>query len=243
MAARTAMLHVRVDNETKEQATAALGAMGLSVSDAVRLCLRRVVADQAFPPKLEIAQRPVKPPHAPPTRGKPAKLARTFVRAGDYVHTLTPHRRADSPDPEDSIARGIVKELVRLHATAAYAAAVSVKTGIRAVGVRSVRYEPSIGEVHAVACILAFDDRCLGRTAGPSAKRWMVTDARACSNHSIGDGIRDLYSRKWRAVHCAQGKFETTMSSDEDNSSWKKLCRVRAVRGQNARDTSISLLF
>ncbi|MGC1861876.1 MAG: type II toxin-antitoxin system RelB/DinJ family antitoxin [Methylocystis sp.] len=54
MAARTSMLHVRVDNETKEQATAALGAMGLSVSDAVRLFLRRVVADQAFPLELKI---------------------------------------------------------------------------------------------------------------------------------------------------------------------------------------------
>jgi DNA-damage-inducible protein J len=54
MAARTSMLHVRVDDETKEQATAALDAMGLSVSDAVRLFLRRVVADQAFPLELKI---------------------------------------------------------------------------------------------------------------------------------------------------------------------------------------------
>ncbi|MGA8172068.1 MAG: type II toxin-antitoxin system RelB/DinJ family antitoxin [Methylocystis sp.] len=54
MAARTSMLHVRVDDETKEQATAALGAMGLSVSDAVRLFLRRVVVDQAFPLELKI---------------------------------------------------------------------------------------------------------------------------------------------------------------------------------------------
>jgi DNA-damage-inducible protein J len=54
MAARTSMLHVRVDDETKEKATAALGAMGLSVSDAVRLFLRRVVADQAFPLELKV---------------------------------------------------------------------------------------------------------------------------------------------------------------------------------------------
>jgi len=54
MAARTSMLHVRVDDETKEQATAALGAMGLSISDAVRLFLRRVVADQAFPLELKV---------------------------------------------------------------------------------------------------------------------------------------------------------------------------------------------
>lgn len=48
------MLHVRIDDKTKEQATEALNAMGLSVSDAVRLFLRRVVADQAFPLELKV---------------------------------------------------------------------------------------------------------------------------------------------------------------------------------------------
>jgi DNA-damage-inducible protein J len=50
----TSMLHVRVDDDTKEQAAAALGAMGLSVSDAVRIFLKRVVADQAFPLELKV---------------------------------------------------------------------------------------------------------------------------------------------------------------------------------------------
>jgi len=54
MAPNTSMLHVRVDDETKEQATAALRTMGLSVSDAVRLFLRRVVAEQAFPLELKV---------------------------------------------------------------------------------------------------------------------------------------------------------------------------------------------
>lgn len=54
MAAHTSMLHVRVDDETKEQATQALAAMGMSVSDAVRLFLRRVVVDQAFPLELRV---------------------------------------------------------------------------------------------------------------------------------------------------------------------------------------------
>ena len=53
MNARTSMLHVRVDDYTKEQATEALNAMGLSVSDAVRIFLKRVVADQAFPLELK----------------------------------------------------------------------------------------------------------------------------------------------------------------------------------------------
>ena len=54
MTAQTSMLHVRVDSETKKRATEALDAMGLSVSDAVRLFLRRVVADQAFPLELKV---------------------------------------------------------------------------------------------------------------------------------------------------------------------------------------------
>jgi DNA-damage-inducible protein J len=53
MNAHTSMLHVRVDEETKAQATAALNAMGMSVSDAVRIFLRRVAADQAFPLELK----------------------------------------------------------------------------------------------------------------------------------------------------------------------------------------------
>ena len=48
------MLHIRVDDDIKEQATQALAAMGLSMSDAVRLFLRRVVADQAFPLELKV---------------------------------------------------------------------------------------------------------------------------------------------------------------------------------------------
>ena len=42
----TAMVHVRVDEKIKAQATEALAAMGLSVSDAVRVFLMRVVAEQ-----------------------------------------------------------------------------------------------------------------------------------------------------------------------------------------------------
>ena len=54
MAAQTSMLHIRVDDDIKEQATVALTAMGLSMSDAVRLFLRRVVADQGFPLELKV---------------------------------------------------------------------------------------------------------------------------------------------------------------------------------------------
>lgn len=54
MATHTSMLHVRVDDETKAQATQALASMGMSVSDAVRLFLRRVVIEQSFPFELKV---------------------------------------------------------------------------------------------------------------------------------------------------------------------------------------------
>ena len=52
--AHSTMLHVRVDDEVKAQASEALAAMGLSVSDAVRILLKRVVNDQAFPLELKV---------------------------------------------------------------------------------------------------------------------------------------------------------------------------------------------
>ena len=54
MAVHTSMLHIRVNDETKAQATQALAAMGLSVSDAVRLFLHRVIVDQTFPLELKV---------------------------------------------------------------------------------------------------------------------------------------------------------------------------------------------
>ncbi len=47
--ATTTMLHVRIDENIKAQATETLGAMGLTVSDAVRVFLTRVVADKQMP--------------------------------------------------------------------------------------------------------------------------------------------------------------------------------------------------
>ena len=48
------MIHIRVDDDLKEQATEALAAIGLSVSDAVRLFLKRVVIEQALPLELKV---------------------------------------------------------------------------------------------------------------------------------------------------------------------------------------------
>jgi DNA-damage-inducible protein J len=50
----TTMLHIRVDDQTKERANDALDAMGMSMSEAVRLFLHRVAADQAIPFALKV---------------------------------------------------------------------------------------------------------------------------------------------------------------------------------------------
>ena len=54
MSAKTSMLRIRVDDDIKKQGTQALTAMGMSVSDAVRLFLHRVVIEQAFPVELKV---------------------------------------------------------------------------------------------------------------------------------------------------------------------------------------------
>ena len=50
----TGMIHIRVDDEIKAQASQTLESMGLSVSEAVRLFLHRVVTDQALPFELRV---------------------------------------------------------------------------------------------------------------------------------------------------------------------------------------------
>jgi DNA-damage-inducible protein J len=52
--ATTTMVHVRVDEQLKVQAAETLAAMGLSVSDAVRVFLMRVVADKQMPFALKV---------------------------------------------------------------------------------------------------------------------------------------------------------------------------------------------
>ncbi|CAM3740906.1 type II toxin-antitoxin system RelB/DinJ family antitoxin [Halomonas casei] len=43
------VVRARIDSETKERATAALEAMGLSVSDAIRLLMLRVADEKRLP--------------------------------------------------------------------------------------------------------------------------------------------------------------------------------------------------
>lgn len=50
----TTLVHVRVEERVKARAAKALAAMGLSVSDAVRVLLTRVAAEQAIPFDLRV---------------------------------------------------------------------------------------------------------------------------------------------------------------------------------------------
>ena len=44
-----AIVRARIDSATKERAAAALEAMGLSISDAIRLLMVRIAEEQRFP--------------------------------------------------------------------------------------------------------------------------------------------------------------------------------------------------
>ena len=52
--AATEMVHVRIDKKIKAQAAKTLSAMGLSVSDAVRVLLTRVAAEKALPFEVKV---------------------------------------------------------------------------------------------------------------------------------------------------------------------------------------------
>ena len=53
----TATVHIRVDEKVKEKATKALAAMGLSLSDVVRVLLVRVAAEKALPFEVRVPNR------------------------------------------------------------------------------------------------------------------------------------------------------------------------------------------
>lgn len=52
--AATTMMHIRVDEDIKMQATQTLDVLGLSVSEAVRLFLKRVVVEEGLPFALKV---------------------------------------------------------------------------------------------------------------------------------------------------------------------------------------------
>jgi len=53
----TGIVHIRVDEKVKTKASKALAAMGLTLSDAVRLLLTRVAAEKAMPFEVRVPNR------------------------------------------------------------------------------------------------------------------------------------------------------------------------------------------
>jgi DNA-damage-inducible protein J len=50
----TTMVHIRVDQKTKQRAAKTLAAAGMSVSDAVRMLLVRVATEKALPFEVKV---------------------------------------------------------------------------------------------------------------------------------------------------------------------------------------------
>ena len=75
----TTMVHVRIDEQVKKDASEALSAMGLSLSDAVRLLLVRVVAEKAMPFEIRV----------------PNALTAKTLKASDQDKDLYPCKDAD----------------------------------------------------------------------------------------------------------------------------------------------------
>jgi len=55
--AATATVHIRVDEKVKEKAAKTLAAMGMSVSDVVRILLVRVATEKALPFEVRVPNR------------------------------------------------------------------------------------------------------------------------------------------------------------------------------------------
>ena len=82
--ATTEMVHVRIDKRTKARAAKALAAMGLSVSDAVRVLLTRVAAEKALPFEVRVPNATTRAAMRELNSGKP----RRFRTVADLMSDL-----------------------------------------------------------------------------------------------------------------------------------------------------------
>ena len=89
--AATTMMHIRVDEELKAKAAQTLDELGLSVSDAVRIFLKRVVVEEGLPLNLKVLND------------------RTRAAIAEADEILTP-RFSDSRDLIDAIEKDIRAE-------------------------------------------------------------------------------------------------------------------------------------
>ncbi len=87
--ATTTMVHVRLDEKVKAKAEKTLAAMGLSISDAVRVLLTRVAAEKALPFEVKV-------PNAT-TRAAIEEARRGKLRAHGSVDDLMADLNAPEP--------------------------------------------------------------------------------------------------------------------------------------------------
>lgn len=88
----TTMVHVRVDEQIKAQATETLAAMGLSLSDAVRVFLMRVIAEQQMPFALKVPNAETRAAMAEADEIAHTRRAR-FNSASELIDDLEKNRR------------------------------------------------------------------------------------------------------------------------------------------------------
>jgi DNA-damage-inducible protein J len=81
------MVHVRIDEDEKNEAAAVLSSMGLSVSSVVRLLLKRVAAEKAVPFDLRIPNAETRAAMAEADVILRDRNAR-FAAAGDLFHDI-----------------------------------------------------------------------------------------------------------------------------------------------------------
>ena len=75
MAVSDTYVRARIDNPTKERATAALGAMGLSISDAIRLLMLRIADERRLPFEVKVPNAATREAMAELAAGKGTKFA------------------------------------------------------------------------------------------------------------------------------------------------------------------------
>lgn len=75
MAVSDTYVRARIDNATKERATAALSAMGLSISDAIRLLMLRIADERRLPFEVKVPNAATREAMAELAAGKGTKFA------------------------------------------------------------------------------------------------------------------------------------------------------------------------
>ncbi|MHB1286033.1 MAG: type II toxin-antitoxin system RelB/DinJ family antitoxin [Leptospirales bacterium] len=85
--ASSTMIHVRIDEQIKKKAAKTLDAMGLSLSDAVRVFLVRVIAEKQMPFSLKVPNAETLSSMAEADEIIVAKRAR-YKTGADLIHDL-----------------------------------------------------------------------------------------------------------------------------------------------------------